>query len=132
MSANSAHTPTSARIVNLNLFVAFLFFKILVYNCLIMALTDKDLKSIKGVIDDSIEQNNGKIIEEVKNIVEFSIEKSEQRTDLKLESMEERIVSRINREIEDLALINREILTKIDNHEQRIGKLELKTGLASK
>lgn len=106
-------------------------------------LTEKDLKSIKGLIDNSIESNNEKLIDQVKDLIEFSAEKSEQRIEermeVKMENLERRldqkitkVVEKINREVTDIALMNREFLGKLGNHETRIGQLELKTGLATK
>lgn len=79
-----------------------------------MALTQKDLNNIGDV---------------VKDIVEFSIEKSEQRTDLKFEKLKDELHSfreEMHREISDISENNREFLAKLDNHETRIGKLETK------
>lgn len=85
-----------------------------------MSLTKNDLENIQEIVRDN-----------VKDTVEFLLEKSEQRTEIKLgkelEKLEDRIVTRINREITDTAQINREMLAKIDNHENRIEKLETKT-----
>ena len=93
-------------------------------------LTKNDLQSIKEVVDGSIEQNNEKIIEEVKDIVDFAIEKSE----IKMETMMDRkiitVLEKIDREVTDLAETNREFLKKFDNHERRITKLEINTGIA--
>lgn len=46
---------------------------------------------------------------------------------------EDRIVTRINREITDLAEINQAVLDKLDvlpNHERRLSKVERKLGIA--
>lgn len=92
-----------------------------------MSLTKKDLNDIQVIVKDT---------------VEFLIEKSEQQTDFKFDKrlekfeigfdkklvkFEDRIVTRINREISDISETTREILAKIDNHENRIVKLETKT-----
>lgn len=110
-----------------------------------MSLTENDLKNIETVIK--------KNSDDVKDTVEFLIEKSEQNLEIKfdkkfekleedfdkklekfeesfdnkLEKLEDRIVTRINTEISDIAETTREVLAKIDNHEQRIVKLETKT-----
>jgi len=83
-----------------------------------MALTQKDLNNIRDV---------------VKDIVEFSIEKSERRTDLKFEKLSGEFKNELHsfraemhREISDISENNREFLVKLDNHETRIGKLETK------
>lgn len=82
-----------------------------------MSLTDKDLDKIKEIVKDT---------------VEFAIEKSEIRMESKLASKkdlqetEDRIVTRINREVSDIAEMNRAFLAKLDNHETRIEKLETK------
>jgi len=95
-----------------------------------MALTEKDLKSIKGLIDGSIEQNNGKLIEQVKDIVEFAIEKSEIRADEGFNKIGERFdgmdkrFDGIDREINDLIETNQAFLEKFDDHEKRISKIE--------
>lgn len=106
-------------------------------------LTEKDLKSIKGLIDDSIESNNEKLIEQVKDIVDFAIEKSEiSLTDKLTEKIEDSEIglrkeisdfrTEMSREITDIGDMNREFIGKLSNHETRIRKIELKTGLALK
>lgn len=88
---------------------------------------EKIFKKVDDIVETKIEKNNEKIYTNVKDIVEFAIEKSKMRTDIKLEKMEERIVTCINREISDIAETTREVLNKLDNHEHRIKKLETKT-----
>ena len=89
-----------------------------------MSLTEKDLRAIKDIVD-------------------FSIEKSEIRMDEKLEKLEENIdrkidkklvevIAKIDREVSDIAEMNREFLVKLDNHENRIGRLELQTSVSVK
>ena len=87
-----------------------------------MALIQKDLNNIRDV---------------VKDIVEFSIEKSELRTDSKFEKIDKRFEKfedelhsfreEMHREISDITDTSREFLAKLDNHETRISKLEVKT-----
>lgn len=80
-----------------------------------MTLTDTDLQNIKDIVD-------------------FSIKKSELRMDKKFNAIDERfdkIESTIGREVSDLAAMNREFLAKIDNHEERLTKLELQSGLST-
>jgi len=81
-----------------------------------------------------------KDLENIKDLVEFSIVQSEHRTENRFDKLEGRFdklenevkdfKDEIHREISDIAETNREFLAKMDNHEQRIGKLEFKTGLA--
>ena len=121
-----------------------------------MSLTEKDLQDIKGVVkeivDDSIEKNNDilsdKILSEVRDIVDFAIEQSEQRTDGKFDKIDKKLDkledglaevkedlvgfrAEMNREISDIAENNREFLGKLGDHEIRITKLETK-GVAIK
>lgn len=124
----------------------------------LMSLTEKDLQSIGNLIDtrvkktvddsfksnnaqlhdfiaDSFESNNEKLIEEVKDIIDFAIEKSEIRIVEKISKVEndlKEFQEEMNHEVGDLAEMNREFLNTLDNHEHRISKLELKTGLAIK
>ncbi|MCX6808307.1 MAG: hypothetical protein NTW50_01395 [Candidatus Berkelbacteria bacterium] len=104
-----------------------------------MSLTEKDLKSIKGIVkeivDDSIEQNNVTLIEQVKDVVDFAIEKSELKLTEKIENIASELSDfreEMNREISDLAETNHEFLAKFDDHDTRIVKLELSTKLAHK
>jgi hypothetical protein len=95
-----------------------------------MSLTEKDLKSIKGLIDQSIESNNHKLIDQVKDIVDFSIDKSEQKSSIRFDKLENEIAAfraEMHRKISDIAEMNREFLGTMNNHEQRITKLELTT-----
>jgi len=82
-----------------------------------MSLTEKDLDNIK-------------------DLIEFSAEQSEQRMELKMETMMDRkitkVIERIDREVTDIAEMNREFLSKMGDHETRIVKLEVKTGLSVK
>lgn len=106
-------------------------------------LDERDLKSIKVVVKDivgeSIKSNNEKMLEEIKDLIEFSAEKSEQRMEVMMDEKVGKIAdefldfrNEMHREITDIAEMNREFLGKIDNHEKRIGTLELKTGLVVK
>jgi hypothetical protein len=78
-----------------------------------MSLTEKDLENIKDIVDFSIEKSEINMTEKIENGL----------VDLKKEMI---------REISDLAETNRAFMSKLDNHETRIDKLELKTGLATK
>jgi len=100
---------------------------------------EKNNASIRKVIDDSIEKNN----ENIKDMIDFAIEKSEIRMTEKIEKGIEDSATglrheisefreEMNREITDISNMNRAFIARIDNHEHRIGKLEIKTGLAVK
>lgn len=86
-----------------------------------MSLTEKDLDNIK-------------------DLIEFSAERSEQRLEARLETNMEammdrkitKVIERIDREVTDIAEMNREFLSKMGDHETRIVKLEVKTGLSVK
>jgi len=102
-----------------------------------MSLTKKDLNDIQEVVKDTVEfliekseqnieikfDNKFEIFEEK---FDKKLEKLEEDFDKKLDKFEDRIVTRINTEISDIAETTREVLAKIDNHEQRIVKLETK------
>ncbi len=85
-----------------------------------MTLTEKDLQNIK-------------------DIIEFSIDQSERRSGLRFEKIEVKLdkVSdnladfrkEMNREISDIAETQHEFLQRFGDHEVRIKKLELKTGV---
>lgn len=95
-----------------------------------MALTTKDLQSIKELVDDSIEQNNEKLMVNIKDLVEFTVEKSETRLEQKIDNVSDELADfrkEMNREISDIAETNHEFLNKLGDHEVRITKLELKT-----
>lgn len=95
-------------------------------------------KSVKKYVDNSgvklesglkkyVDESNTKQELNLKDYVGFEIEKSEMKLIGQMEKMEDRIVSRINREITDMAENVRTIATKIDkvdDHEKRIRKLE--------
>lgn len=103
-----------------------------------MSLAEKDLKSIAGLIHEEIESNNANI----QDIIDFAIEKSEIKMESNMEAMMDGKIGKLandlsdfrdemHREISDIAETNRAFLAKMDNHENRIEKLEIKTGLAT-
>jgi len=93
-----------------------------------MSLTEKDLKAIEHIVVTKIEDNNDKLIEEVKDIVDFAIEKSEMKFDKRFDKIGGDITD-MKRDIGDIIDTQREFLNYFDNHEKRITKLEVKTGL---
>lgn len=104
-----------------------------------MSLTEKDLKSIAKIFDEkfneNIKANNEKLIEKVKDIVDFAIEKSELKLTARIDAVASDLAEfreEMSREISDIAEMNREFITRTDNHENRIQKLELKTGALAK
>jgi|GEM_PF-984548 len=85
--------------------------------------TEKSLeKSLKGYVD----RSNAKQELNLKDYVNFTIEKSEQRTDLKLDKMATDIKD-IKHNIEDMIETNQKFLEVLGNHEGRIQKLETAT-----
>lgn len=108
-----------------------------------MALGNNDLKAIKNIVNEAVDSRVTKSETYLKDYVDFSIEKSVQQTNSRIESLEEsldnklkaqeeKIVTSINREISDLAeniglVINK--VDQIDNHEKRIVYIESKLGI---
>ena len=93
-----------------------------------MSLTEKDLRAIKDIVDFSIEKSEIRMdVKMDRRFAEF-----EERIDKKIDKKIVEVVERIDREVTDIAEMNREFLGKLDNHENRIGKLELNTGLIVK
>ena len=84
-------------------------------------LDKSDIKTIKGLLSEQLSEQKEGIIEEVKDIVDFAIEKSGMRTNDKL--------NKIDREINDLIETNQEFLTRLGDQEGRIRQLEVKTHL---
>lgn len=72
-----------------------------------MPLNKKDLQQIKEIVQDT---------------VDFAISKSELKADDRLEEIKDYI----DKQTDDLAEINRELISRIDNHETRIIHLEQK------
>lgn len=92
-----------------------------------MSLTKNDLTAIEGLL---VIQKEG-IIEEVKDLIDFRVEKAEQSLEKNLGSRIDRLeckmdkgFKRIDREINELIEINRAFIGQFDNHEKRITKLE--------
>jgi len=93
-------------------------------------------------VDTSIKKNNDGLIEQVKDIVDFAVEKSEIKLGERIDKLEESVTEirndladfrgEMGQEISDIAEMNREFLAKIENHEGRINKLELKSSLVAK
>ncbi|MEK7184274.1 MAG: hypothetical protein AAB701_02015 [Patescibacteria group bacterium] len=98
----------------------------------------KDLEAIKGIVDASIDERVPAIIDErVPTIIDEKIQlaKSEMMEEVKaiVLASEDRIVTRINREITDLAEINQAVIDRaspVPDLQHRIGVVERKVGLA--
>jgi len=114
-----------------------------------MSLTKNDLQAIEGLLDrkldekleEKLEEKLDKklaeqrisIIEEVKDLIDFRAEQTEQKLETRLgaridslENKMDRGFQKVDREIDDLIEMNREFINKFDNHEKRIVKLEVK------
>lgn len=99
-----------------------------------MALTKGDLTEIKKIVDNSAKRTEIYL----EDRMDFLIEKSEQRTEVKTRKIvnevvnevvgeaEDRILKRLDREIDDTSENGRENIARIDNHEKRIVRLEKK------
>ena len=95
-----------------------------------MTLTGKDIQSIGKLID----SNNDKMLVQIKDIVEFAIEKSELRLTEKIEKVATDVNDfrqEMHREISDIAEVNRGFLGKAHNHDVRIERLEVNAGIAA-
>lgn len=78
-----------------------------------MPLNKEDLQKIEQVVDKVVDKKVTKIV------------------DRRVSQSEVRIIKTITREINDLSEINRVFVENFDNHEHRIKKLEIKTGIVS-
>lgn len=82
-----------------------------------------------------------KDLENIKDLVEFTVTQSERRLESRFDGIDDRIdglekeildfKSEIHREITDIAETNREFLDTLGSHEDRIERLELKTGVVA-
>jgi len=105
------------------------------YNVLAM-LDKKDLQAIGYLIKNNIEANN----ENVKDMIDFAVEKSEIRIKNELGAEIKEIknevkeikneIEEIDRNINYMIKTDQEFLKIFNNHETRIEKLEIKTDLA--
>ena len=84
-----------------------------------MSLDKNDLKAIKSLLD----EQKVTIIEEVKDIVDFAVEKSEMKIMGELGGQ----INEIKRNIDDLIETNDEFLGIFKDHESRISHLELQS-----
>ena len=118
-------------------------------------LSKEDIKSISDLVSGHIESNNEKIFgkvdqmfesnnekifgkvgqmfesnnESIKDMIEFAVDKSEKKVTARIDNLTNELhefKDEVGREISDLAEMNRAFLSKLDNHESRIEKLETK------
>ena len=92
---------------------------------------EKSEANVKDIVVTSIEKSEINI----KDFVEYSIDNSEMRMTKKIDNIANDLSEfrkEMHREISDIDEMNKEFLGTASNHETRIGKLELKTGLATK
>lgn len=92
-----------------------------------MPLSEKDLENIKDIVDFSVEKSEIRLGERIDN-VENELKEFKEEIGGELRSFRQEM----NREVNDLAEMNRDFLEKLGDHEHRIKKLELKTHLAVK
>lgn len=93
-----------------------------------MNLAKEDLKEIKKIVDDSVEKSADSIKKDLRGEIQSVA------TDLcsEIQASEERIITRINREVSDLADINRAALMRMDEFEYRLRIVERKQGIGAK
>ena len=79
-------------------------------------------------LDDTDKQWIGELLQGQQTWFSQQLKEQEDRivasVDQKLQIVEDRIVARINREVTDLAEVNRLALDRLENHEQRLTTLE--------
>lgn len=88
-------------------------------------LDKKDLIEIKKIVDSSIDKSETKMSDKM----EFLIEKSELKLVRKIEESENNIINKMNREISDLADINRAAISRTDQIDYRLSIVERKLGI---
>ena len=109
-----------------------------------MALNKQDLIEIKKIVDvsigNAIEKSETKMSARIEKSelkmsdkIEFIVEKSKDEIiaviDKKIKDSEENIVTRINREVADLADINRAVIERGDESDCRLRIVERKLGV---
>lgn len=107
-----------------------------------MALDKNDLKAIEKIVEKTVDKRVGKSEEYLKDLVEFSIERTEQKfearfdkIDKKFDKIDDRFdqidkrFDRVDREIGDLIKTNQHFLKIFDNHEKRIIHVETKLNI---
>lgn len=95
-----------------------------------MSLTKTDLKEIQKIVDGSVKKTESYL----EDRIDYLIEKSEMRTEGKINKLEGRIdtleekmdrkFDEVTKELHDIVETNKLFLEKLSNHEVRITKLE--------
>ena len=96
-----------------------------------MALEKNDFKQIEKIVSGT-EKRLGEGIDGLEKKFREEISKSEERLSNKISRTEERIITNINREISDLADINRAVIIRTDQLDYRLRIVERKLGLSVK
>lgn len=92
-------------------------------------LDKQDLQQIQKIVETAVGQSE----ERIKSELRGEIKESAKGLRGEIRESEDRVVSRVNREIVDLAEVNRAVISKVSiipELEQRIRRLEQKVGLA--
>lgn len=90
-----------------------------------MALEKNDFKQIKAIVEETVVKSENRINKKIDGV--------EKNLNTKINEVEDRITSIINREVGDLAEINRAVIDKVskfDDLEKRITRVEHKVGIA--
>jgi len=93
-----------------------------------MALDKNDLKEIQKIVVEAVDVRVTKTETYLKDYVEFAIEKSERRTEVRFDKIEGRLEN-IAKELSDMIETDQKFLEVLGNHEQRIGRVETRLGV---
>jgi len=94
-----------------------------------MQLDKKDLEQIKTIVGEIVQKSETRLNKKI----EDAVEKSEKKVMQTIESSEKRVITIINREVSDLAEINRVVIDKVDRIdilEKRLTRVEHKVGIS--
>ncbi len=88
-------------------------------------MTRDDINQIQKLL----EANNEKLRDYTRQEIQASEKSLEKRLSAKIDSAKEELKNDITREVRDLAEINSELIREVENHRQRIERLEDVTGI---
>lgn len=96
-----------------------------------MALNEKDLLAIKDLVEFSNENLKQEIVRELTDTKSEMSAIFDEKLEKRLEETKLEIMDVIHREVSSISDVNRRYTEQLDNHEERITKIETKTGLTA-